>query len=155
MAATRVIHADVMTVWKFKGQQKTSLNLTTKQLYDETLALTGVTAGNRSLQGGKALHVRDLRLIDPVNSVPCKPVIMVRERAIVVKLEEVRAIILHDALLLIAFQVRRSGRGRAYRRFAIHARARTRMFARRGRGLMGSSYGSKINCAKNGRNSAK
>jgi hypothetical protein len=54
----------------------------------------------------KALHVRDLRLIDPHNSVNCQPMIMVRERGIIVKLEHVRGVILHDGVLLIESQAR-------------------------------------------------
>jgi hypothetical protein len=49
----------------------------------------------------KDLHIRDLRLLSPVSNGSLRPVIAVRKQAIVLKLEHVRAVILHDSVFLM------------------------------------------------------
>jgi hypothetical protein len=96
-----------MRVAKFKDRTLTWHSFTTKQLFDEACMMMGAPPEdptNGSDASGKKLHVRDLRLIDPNNSVPCRPIIMVRERSIVIKLEDVRGIIMHNAVLLMEYQ---------------------------------------------------
>ena len=97
-----------MRVAQFKGSSLTWHHWTTKQLFDETRKLTGAPEEVRPFEkpASKTMHVRDLRLIDPCNSVPCMPEILVRDRAIIVKLQHVRGIVLHDGVLLMEFQAR-------------------------------------------------
>ncbi len=47
------------------------------------------------------LHIRDLRLLSPVSNGSVRPVIELRKQCIVLKLEHVRAAILHDTLFLM------------------------------------------------------
>jgi len=96
-----------MPVIRFKDHEWSAHNWTTKQIFEEIRKLTGAPEEGAQLASSmKALHVRDLRLIDPHNSVNCQPMIMVRERGIIVKLEHVRGVILHDGVLLIESQAR-------------------------------------------------
>ena len=96
-----------MPVIRFKDHECSAHNWTTKQIFEEIRKLTGAPEEGAQLASSmKALHVRDLRLIDPHNSVNCQPMIMVRERGIIVKLEHVRGVILHDGVLLIESQAR-------------------------------------------------
>jgi len=96
-----------MPVIRFKDHEWSAHNWTTKQIFEEIRKLTGAPEEGAQLASSmKALHVRDLRLIDPCNSVPCLPEILVRDRAIIVKLQHVRGIVLHDGVLLMEFQAR-------------------------------------------------
>ena len=107
-----------MRVIKFRDRQMADLRWTTKQLFQESRSLMGASPNSADnagatggptqavAQSGKELHLRDLRLIDPRNSVQCSPIIMVRERGVLVKLEKVSGIVLHDTVLLLDFQAR-------------------------------------------------
>jgi hypothetical protein len=49
----------------------------------------------------KPLHIRDLRLISPISNSSVRPAIAVRKQVIVLKLEHIRACILHDTVFLM------------------------------------------------------
>jgi hypothetical protein len=62
---------------------------------------TGLSAGAQSLNSQKDLHVRDLRVISPATTTHNRPAFMARNDAIIVKLEHVRAVILHNTVFML------------------------------------------------------